>query len=184
MSWTKRLMAAGTLLGVSVIGVVKSNEGYSESAYYDSAGIATICYGETNGVKIGDVKTKAECDEQLVRSLESYSRALDGIPFNTTDVVALGALDMTYNIGVYGFNSSSVKKAIIKGDYVSASKHVLDWKYITYKGSKYDCSHLVKGKPNRVCYGLWKRRLWQSDAIGNKFKTPQEAMEALYATNR
>lgn len=179
-TWIKRILAGGTLLGASVIGVVHVNEGYKETAYYDGAHVATICYGETKNVKIGMVKTKAECDEQLQASLREHAKVFEGIPLSTPDVVALGTIDMAYNTGVYGFNASSVKKAIIAGDYAAASKYVLDWKYITVKGKKYDCS--VKG--NKVCYGLWKRRLWQSKAIGNQFKTPQEALDELHKLYR
>lgn len=166
---------AGTGLALAVVGAVKVNEGYSPTAYYDGAHVATICYGETKGVKIGMVKTKSECDAQLQKSIAEHAKVFDGVPQSTPDVVALGTIDMAYNVGVYGFNASSVKKAIIAGDYEKASQAVLQWKYITVRGKKFDCS--VKG--NKVCYGLWKRRLWQSKAIGNKFKTPEEAIQAL-----
>ena len=177
--WAKRLLAGSGLLATAVVGVVMHNEGYSDHTYYDTAHVATICYGETKGVKPGMVKTKSQCDAQLQESLSAHSKALDGIPANTSDVTAIGALDMAYNIGVYGFNSSSVKKAIIAGDTALAAKLVLQWKYITRNGKKYDCS--IKG--NKVCYGLWLRRQWQSKAIGNQFKTPQEALDALKSVN-
>lgn len=174
-TWIKRLTIGGGLLAASVVGVVKHNEGFSKDQYYDGAGVATICYGETKGVKVGETRTKAQCDRQLQESISSHAKVFDGIPSSTPDVVALGVLDMAYNIGVTGFNNSKVKKAIIKGDYRMASKYVLEWKYITRNGKKYDCS--TPG--NKVCYGLWKRRLWQSQAIGNGFKSPQEALNAL-----
>ena len=182
-TWIKRLTVGGGLLAASVVGVVKHNEGYSERTYYDGAGVATICYGETKGVKLGEVRSKSQCDKQLQESLAAHAKVFDGIPSSTPDVVALGVLDMAYNIGVVGFNNSKIKKAIIKSDYRMAGKYVLEWKYITVtrngKKYKYDCSQLVNGSPNKVCYGLWKRRLWQSQAIGNGFKTPQEALNAL-----
>lgn len=179
-TWIKRLTLGGGALALSVVGVVKHNEGYSPNAYYDGAHVATICYGETKGVKIGMTRTKSECDAQLQKSLEEHAVVFEGIPQSTTDVVALGTIDMAYNVGVYGFNSSRVKRFIIAGDYKKAGEAVLAWRYITRNGKKYDCS--VKG--NKVCYGLWKRRVWQSKAIGNQFKTPQEALEALYAVYR
>ena len=173
--WVNRLLAGGSLLGASVIGVVAYNEGYSPTAYYDSAKVLTICYGETKGVKPGEIRTKSQCDKQLQDSIAQHAKVFEGIPSSTPDAVALGVIDMSYNIGVSGFNSSQIKKAIIKGDYAKAGKHVLDWKYITIDGRKYNCS--TPG--NKVCYGLWKRRLWQSKAIGNQYKSPQEALSAL-----
>lgn len=176
--WLKRL-AITTVLGTAAVTVVKTNEGYSEPAYYDSAGIATICYGETKGVKIGMVKTKAQCNTQLKESLADHARVLDKFPASTPDVVALGVLDMGYNVGVYGFNASQVKAYALKGDYKAAGKAVLAWRYITIvkngKKVKYDCS--TPG--NKICSGLWERRKWESKAIGNEFRSVQEALDAL-----
>lgn len=168
----------GWLLGAGIAlssGVVIHNEGYSGKAYKDGAGVWTICYGETKGVNVGMVKSKTECDKQLLESLETHAAALNGFPDTTPKVVALGSLDMAYNVGIGGFNGSSVKRYILQKDYTKAGQAVLQWKYITRNGKKYDCSV----KDNKVCYGLWKRRLWQSKAIGNQFKTPEEALAAL-----
>lgn len=161
------------------MGIVKVNEGFSPSSYQDSAGVWTICYGETKGVKAGQVKTKLQCDAQLQESLKQHGSVLNDVPEDIPAVVALGALDMAYNIGVSGFNNSTAKKWIILRDYKRAGEAVLSWRYITRNGKKYDCSQLVNGKPNKVCWGLWQRRQWEAKAIGNQFKTPQEAVEAL-----
>lgn len=173
-------IAGATLLGGGITSVVKHNEGYSESAYQDSAGVWTICYGETKGVKRGMRLTRGECNAQLRDSIAEHAEALTGLPESLPDVVILGSIDMAYNIGVYGFKNSTQKKRLLNGDYKAAGQAVLAWRYITLpNGVKYDCSQLVNGKPNKVCWGLWERRLWQSKAIGNEFKTVQEAVAAL-----
>lgn len=182
-TWVKRLLAGSTLLGASVVGVVAHNEGFSNTTYYDSAGIATICYGETKNVKPGEYRTKSQCDAQLSESLRTHAKVFDNVPASTPDVVALGLLDFAYNVGVSGANQSSTKKAIMRGDFKEAGIRILDWKYITItkngKKVKYDCSQWVNGKPNKVCYGIWERRLWQSKAVSNQFKDPGEALRAL-----
>lgn len=163
--------------------VVKYNEGYSLPAYKDSAGVWTQCYGETKGVVPGSVKTPAECEKQLQESLRAHGVGLDGLRPDTPVVAGLGALDMAYNVGVSGFNNSKVKRLMVVGDYTAASAAVLDWRYITVKKNgvpvKYDCSAFVGGKPNKVCYGLWKRRVWQSNAIGLKYKSVEDAVHHL-----
>lgn len=169
----KWVMGAGFLAASSVIMV---NEGYKETSYKDGAGVWTICYGETKGVTKGMRKTKEQCTAQLKESMETHSKALVGLPDTTPDVVVLGSLDMAYNVGVGGFNGSAVKRYLIKADYVNAGKEVLKWKYITRNGKRYDCS--VKG--NKVCSGLWKRRLVQAEMIGNKISV-QEALRKLNA---
>lgn len=168
-------LAGGTLLGGSITAVIEHNEGYSSTAYLDSAGVPTICYGETKGVQMGQKRSLSDCQKQLIQSAGEHARALVGLPDDLPDVVILGSLDMAYNVGVSGFSNSTVKRHLRSKDYTQAGTAVLQWKYITINGKKYDCS--VKG--NKVCYGLWKRRLWQSKAIGNEFKSVQEAVAAL-----
>lgn len=173
-------IAGATLLGGGITSVVQHNEGYSDVAYKDSAGVWTICYGETNGVKRGMRLTKGECNAQLRDSIAKHAEALSGLPETLPDVVILGSIDMAYNVGVYGFKNSTQKKHLMNKDYKKAGQAVLAWRYITLPGgAKYDCSQLVNGKPNKVCWGLWERRQWQSKAIGNEFKTVQEAIAAL-----
>lgn len=170
---TKRALAPAF---IGVVGaVIGFNEGYSTSAYLDSAGVPTVCYGSTTGVQYPSTVTDAECTSRLKSDLEAHLRALDKLPSDLPDSVLLGSIDFAYNIGVYGFRNSSVHTALLNKDYELAAKNVLKWKYITIGGRKYDCS--VQG--NTLCYGLWKRRIWQSHAIGNQYKTLQEAKEAL-----
>lgn len=162
-------IAGASLLGGAITGVIQHNEGFSPTAYRDSAGIPTICYGETKGVKMGQKATLSECQKQLIQSAGEHARALDGLPESLPDVVLLGSLDMAYNVGVTGFSSSTVKRKLMQGDYAGAGKAVLQWRFITLNGKKYDCSQKVNGKPNKVCWGLWERRQWQSKAIGNQY---------------
>lgn len=176
MSKWKGLLLGGGAFFMSAVGIVKVNEGYSTEAYYDSAKVLTICYGETKGVRHGEVRTKAQCDRQLKESLLAHAQVLDNVPNKTPDVVALGALDMAYNVGVKGFNNSEAKRWILAGNYEKAGQAVLKWRYITINGKKFDCS--VKG--NKKCWGLWKRRLVEADMIGNKISV-QEAMRRLGA---
>lgn len=171
----KAALAGATLLGGSITAVIQHNEGLSLTAYKDSAGVPTICYGETKGVQMGQKRTLTQCQEQLIQSAGQHAKALDGLPMTLSDVQLLGALDLTYNIGITGFKNSTVKRKLMQGDTKGAAQAVLAWRYITVKGKKYDCS--LKG--NKVCYGLWKRRVWESRAIGNEFKSMQAAVAAM-----
>ncbi|BBD74691.1 lysozyme-like domain protein [Pectobacterium phage PPWS2] len=196
-----RNKVAGALLGMTALGggitaVVKHNEGYSETSYLDSAGVWTICYGETKDVKRGMRLTRGACDAQLTLSIQEHSKALQGLPESLPDVVVLGSIDMTYNVGIWGFSGSLVKRRLMVSDFAGAATAVLSWRYIhkvseTSPGVgwvavpnnknkwRFDCSQVIQGKRNRVCWGLWERRVWQSKAIGNQFKSVQEAVLAL-----
>lgn len=197
MSLRTKVIAAltgATMLGGAITGVIQHNEGLSLTAYKDSAGISTICYGETKGVKMGQRATLSDCQKQLIQSAGEHAKALDGLPMQLSDVALLGALDFTYNVGVAGFNGSSVKRHLKSLDYASAAKAVLDWRYISkyqknslgvgwvHKGGTrwtFDCSQYINGQRNKVCWGLWERRQWQSKAIGNQYKNVNAAMAEL-----
>lgn len=197
MSLRTKVIAAltgATMLGGAITGVIQHNEGLSLTAYKDSAGIPTICYGETKDVKMGQKATLGDCQKQLIQSAGEHAKALDGLPMQLSDVALLGALDFTYNVGVAGFGGSKVKADLKRLDYAAAARSVLEWRYISkyqkkspgtgwvYRGSNrwtFDCSQYINGQRNRVCWGLWERRQWQSKAIGNQFKGVNAAVAAL-----
>lgn len=187
-------LAGATMLGGAITEVVQHNEGLSLAAYRDSAGIPTICYGETKGVKMGQRATLSDCQKQLIESAGVHAKALDGLPMQLSDVALIGSVDFIYNVGVAGFNNSTVKRHLKRLDYTAAGKAVLDWRYISkyqqkspgigwvYKGGNrwtFDCSQYINGQRNKVCWGLWERRVWESKAIGNEFKSMQAAVAAL-----
>ena len=72
MSLRTKVVAAltgATMLGGAITGVIKHNEGLSLTAYKDSAGIPTICYGETKGVKMGQRATLSDCQQGSTQKL-------------------------------------------------------------------------------------------------------------------
>lgn len=200
MSLRTKVIAAltgATMLGGAITGVIKHNEGLSLPAYRDSAGVPTICYGETKGVKMGQKATLSDCQKQLIESAGAHAKALDGLPMQLSDVALVGSIDFIYNVGVAGFNGSAVKRHLKSPDYAAAGKAVLDWRYISkyqhkspgtgwvHKGGNrwtFDCSQYINGQRNKVCWGLWERRQWQSKAIGNKFNNVNAAVSALTKT--
>lgn len=202
MSLRTKVIAAltgATMLGGAITGVIKHNEGLSLPAYRDSAGVTTICYGETKGVKMGQRATLSDCQKQLIQSAGEHAKALDGLPMQLSDVALVGAVDFIYNVGVAGFNGSAVKRHLKSLDYAAAGKAVLAWRYISkyqqkspgtgwvYTGGNrwtFDCSQYINGQRNKVCWGLWERRQWQSKAIGDQYKSVNAAVAALRATGR
>lgn len=187
-------LAGATMLGGAITEVVQHNEGLSLTAYKDSAGIPTICYGETKGVKMGQRATLSDCQKQLIESAGEHAKALAGLPMQLSDVALIGSVDFIYNVGIAGFNGSAVKRHLKNLDYAAAGKAVLDWRYISkyqqkspgtgwvYKGGNrwtFDCSQYINGRRNKVCWGLWERRQWQAKAIGNRYDSLESAVNAL-----
>lgn len=79
--------------------------------------------------------------------------------------VAQGELDLlvdhSYQYGPTATCNSRVVSLTNEGRYGAACEAYLDWKLITPDRSKpkqkFDCSTLVNGKPNKVCWGVWER---------------------------
>lgn len=114
-----KLGAAGLVLAVGFIGAW---EGLRLNAYRDIVGVPTICYGETKGVRLGDKRTKAECDAMFSRRILEFEAAIDrciteeNLPLKSkVAIVSLG-----YNIGVAGFCKSTAAKRINRGDIAGA----------------------------------------------------------------
>lgn len=74
-------------------------EGLRQYAYRDPAGIATICYGATAGVRMGDRATLDECrdrlDADMLAAIDQVERCVPGLPAHM--LAAWG--DAVYNIG-------------------------------------------------------------------------------------
>ena len=84
------------------VSLIKSFEGCRLKAYKCPAGVWTIGYGHTAGVKEGDTITQGQADEYLRNDLEKYEKAVlnyDSIyHFNQNHFDAL--VSFTYNCGV------------------------------------------------------------------------------------
>ena len=103
-------------------------EGLKLKAYLDPVGIPTICFGETEGVRMGDVKTKPECDTMLKYRLGYFAWQVDaavGVPMNVKTHAALAS--WTYNVGVGAMKKSTLIKKLNAGDYVAACDELLRW---------------------------------------------------------
>src|SRR4051794_9982147 len=110
----------GRVAGIAVAGalsfalpIVSYYEGMNLMAYLDPVGIPTICYGHTDGVKLGQTRSKAECDRLLNEELGDAIRAVDRlveVPMPDTRRAALGSF--VYNAGAGAFARSTMLKKL------------------------------------------------------------------------
>lgn len=92
-------------------------------AYRCPAGIWTIGWGETDGVRAGDRCTREEADRWLCEDLAERARAVLDLCKIKPSPNELGAMvSLAYNIGLGGFAKSSVLRAHNAGDWQSASR--------------------------------------------------------------
>jgi len=110
--------------------LIKRFEGCKLKAYKCPAGILTIGWGETLGVKEGDVWTQEQADETLrQRTIQFMQAVLKRCPaLHTMPPEALAACtSLAYNIGIGAFGASSVCRKTIRGDIEGAAKSFLLW---------------------------------------------------------
>ena len=139
------------VLAVALIGAY---EGLSEPAYLDIVGIPTICYGETKGVKLGDTKTKSECDAILVARIQEFNEELNQcIKTEVPDTFRISMVSLAYNNGAAAVCSSSIPRKIAVGDLVGACKTMLEFNKVCIKRDKVTkkCLEMkiIKGLDNR-----------------------------------
>jgi len=108
--------------------LLKEFEGFRSNAYLCPAGVPTIGFGFTLGVKLGDKITKAQAEKRLKQELRAYEDAVlkaCSIEPNENELAAMTCL--AWNIGISGFQKSSVIKAHNRGDHQAAARAFSLW---------------------------------------------------------
>lgn len=119
-------LTAGAL--VLLIGFLNVWEGRELRAYQDIVGVWTICQGETQGVKPGQVATAAECDSQLARRVHEYNAGLNRcLVAPVPDKVRVALVSWTYNVGVGAACSSTLVRLANAGNLRAACEQLLRW---------------------------------------------------------
>ncbi|MBV7408780.1 lysozyme [Maritimibacter sp. DP1N21-5] len=127
--------AKGAAIGAAVMAlavpVVAKWEGLRTEAYRDVVGVWTVCYGETEGVRPGDVHTRAECASMLEERLfEDYyvplTRCIPNLPMAPVEVQASFA-SWTYNVGIGAACSSTLARYARAGDWRAACDQLPRW---------------------------------------------------------
>lgn len=112
----------------AAIAAVGAFEGVRQTAYPDVIGVPTICYGETRGVKMGDRKTKAECDEMLAARLVEFNEGVNScVTAELPDSRRAAFVSLAYNIGTAAFCKSTVARRINAGDVRGSCDAILMW---------------------------------------------------------
>ena len=124
----QRAAAASLVASASVLVGVAMHEGYSDTAYRDTAGIATVGFGQADGVKMGDRTDPVRALKTLEDSLDAHAKGMVQcihVPVSQGEYDAY--LDFTYNVGVSAFCHSTLNKKLNSSDYVGACLELLKW---------------------------------------------------------
>lgn len=131
----------------TLISHIKRFESCKLSAYQDTAGVWTIGYGHTKGVKKGDRITQYQAEQFLRDDLAEYERAAGKVQRLTTQGRYDAVVDFMYNLGIGNFNKSTLKIYIESGRSVwEIQEQFLRW--VNAGGRKLG--------------GLVSRRIWEA----------------------
>lgn len=146
-------------LAVAVIGSAGLSlamywEGLKLDAYLDEAGVPTICYGHTKGVKMGARASKAQCEIWLREDMawaQAAVRTAVKVPLNQNQFDALTVF--VFNVGATNFNSSTMLRLLNEGNYFGAAREFPKWSNLRD----------TRTKQLRFSRGLWNRRMAEQE---------------------
>lgn len=146
--------------------LIKSFEGYhtrlkdgSCAAYLCPAGVATIGYGCTVGVKLGMVWTEQQAEDALAKEVSRFEDAVNRlvtVPINQNEFDAL--VSFAYNCGEGALAKSSILRRLNKGDRKGAAQ----------------AFHLWNKGGGRVLAGLVSRRAREAALFLKPVDKPEE----------
>lgn len=99
-------------------------------AYLDVVKVPTICFGETRGVKIGDVATVAQCKTMSAHGLADFETGMRKCltsPDTIPDKPYVAFLSLSYNIGTGAFCRSTLVRKVNAGDVRGGCDELLKW---------------------------------------------------------
>jgi lysozyme len=123
--------------------LIKDFESLRLKAYRCSAGVPTIGYGHTKGVRMGDTCTEAQADAWLHEDVAWATRAVaESVKVPITQAMFDALTSFVFNVGASGFRKSTLLRLLNESKYSLAAGQFPRW-------------NKSKG---RVVAGLTKRR--------------------------
>lgn len=150
---------------ISEIGIqqIKNREELRLTAYRCEAGVLTIGYGHTAGVKAGDKITEMQAVEFFKRDVAEIERHLNkmieqGTEFRQSEYDAL--ISLIFTIGLGSFQMSTLRKKILsKAPATECAAEFRKWIYVTKTFTEKNAAgELVQVKRKVVSNGLKNRR--------------------------
>lgn len=133
------------LINRAALDLIKSFEGLRLEAYQDPAGIWTIGYGHTRGVRPGQTIDEAEAERLLRQDLRTAAGAVErhvGPPLNDNEFGAL--VSFVFNVGEGAFASSTLLKRLNAGDRGAVPDQLRRWDKATVGGKKVQLRGLAR----------------------------------------
>lgn len=153
---------AGMMLSAAAfIGLVAEEEYVSAAMIPTKNDRPTIGFGSTfwedgrpvkMGEKVTPVRALRVAEAHLDREQISFRKSLPGVLLSQKEYDIY--MNWVYQYGTGAWAGSSMRSNLLTGNYVAACASMLKYKY----SGGYDCSTMINGRPNKVCYGVWLRQ--------------------------
>lgn len=117
-----------TTINAKGLVLIRDFEGFSAVAYLCPAGVWTIGYGFTQGVKEGDTITREAADARLTYEVGAFATGVANLitrPASENELAAMTSL--AFNIGLSAFGRSTVLRAHNRGDTDAAARAFALW---------------------------------------------------------
>lgn len=160
MNTSRIAIAALSISGAALVGIAVS-EHYTDEAIIPVKGdVPTYGFGMTtrpdgSPVRMGDRTNPVEA---IQRTLQYTQKADAGIKKCVKAPLHQGEYDLmqdfAYQYGVPRLCGSKIVSMVNEGRYAESCEAYLEYRFV----AKYDCSTLVNGERNKVCWGVWKRQ--------------------------
>lgn len=126
------------------VALIAQAEGCKLEAYLCPAGVPTIGFGETRGIKLGMKWTQAHADAQLCMTLGDFTRDAQKLLKRPATPNQLGAMvSLAFNIGIGAFANSSVLNNHNAGEFERAASSFGLWVKARVNGKLVDLPGLV-----------------------------------------
>lgn len=110
------------------LALIKEFEGLKLNAYFCSAGVLTIGWGTTAGVKPGDKITEAQAEEMLRADVVKFERGVfDAVKVPLAQHQFDALVVLAYNIGLGAFRTSTLLRLLNKGELSAAASQFDRW---------------------------------------------------------
>lgn len=110
------------------IALIKHFEGFRSKAYLCPAGVWTIGYGTTSGVRKGQVISESQAESFLKADLAKFEAAVNkSVKVLLTQNQFDALVAFTYNVGAGAFAGSTLLRQINAGAFGKARENFMKW---------------------------------------------------------
>ena len=110
------------------LSLIKKFEGCELEAYKCAAGVLTIGYGSTKGVKEGDIITQEEADKLLLHEMEEYeSYVNDNVTVDLKQNQFDALVSWAFNLGPANLKASTMLKVLNTKEYDDVPAQIKRW---------------------------------------------------------